>query len=376
MTRDQFLLMLLRAELWGTPVRPFSMQPRSCRELKDAASRQAVTGLLCGALTKSCRLGPQDVADTCATLDDLQRANREADHAVAMLDALLAPHAIRYVVVKGQTLAALYPHPGRRMPGDIDFYVAPSDFDRARRIIARAWSVDSFSADGQEGEDREAMSQHLAFEHDGQLFEMHHTLLSFASARAERRFRRLLDAAPVASVCVGGRDVPVLPEVLSVVYTFLHLYRHLLELGVGLRQFCDFAVLLDHYSRRARPADNEQLRHVLRWLGFEHAFCAAGWLCKDSLGLRVFPFPVSDADKRRARRLLAIVLRRGNMGQHGRRHAVRSGWRYCVEQFAVKFRHAILLFPLSPRECLAVIGREIPLRVGQALRRAVGRRGS
>ena len=38
-------------------------------------------------------------------------------------------------------------------------------------------------------------------------------------------------------------------QLLNVLYTFLHLYHHLVELGVGLRQFSDVAVLLKtHYN--------------------------------------------------------------------------------------------------------------------------------
>lgn len=361
MTKEDFLLMLVRSELWGVPVKAFDMRGAAWRSLMALAEKETVAGLLCESLTRCCRLRKQDAAATYAALGDIGLLNRKADAAVAALATLLGRHGIRYLVVKGQTLAALYPHPRARMAGDIDFYVWPDDFSRARRAIEQAWHV--------EMEDDADGGLHLSFEHEGNYFEMHYRLLCFASRSVQRRFDRLVDGAETVSVTVGGHGVATLEPVMNVVYTFLHLYRHLMELGVGLRQLCDLTLLLDHYRRVRREGDDERLRLTLDALGFRRAFCAVGWLCMDRLGLEWFPLAIPEADKRYADAILSIVFRRGNFGQFGRREAVRSGWRYCFEQLGIKLRHYRLLFPLAPREAGAAVARGIPARVVAAFKR-------
>ena len=78
------------------------------------------------------------VADKWFGLADYQKKQKRLfDAAMAEFASLLAQEHIPYVVFKGLAAGAKYPQPELRTMGDIDFYVPPSDFDRAVDVIER-----------------------------------------------------------------------------------------------------------------------------------------------------------------------------------------------------------------------------------------------
>ncbi len=141
----------------------------------------------------------------------------------------------------------------------------------------------------------------------------------------------------------GGRT---LTPTMHVLYVFVHLYGHLLGLGVGFRQFCDLAVML-HACRE--EIDHDRLHGMLRTLGMERAFRAVGCILTDSLGMprQDLGYELTDSDRRYANRIFAIVKYRGNMGHYNKKSGS-SGWRHNMESAAIKLSHFMKLWPLAP----------------------------
>lgn len=90
---------------------------------------------------------------------------------------------------------------------------------------------------------------------------------------------------------IDNKKIPILSPTLNLAYTFLHLYHHLIELGVALRQFCDIAVLCytaamaEQDQNKERSIDKERLTEILSHLDFQKAFTAIGTILVDDLGL-------------------------------------------------------------------------------------------
>lgn len=363
MTESDFLFMLLRSELWGTPLKGGTIPTRPFQSLSGLAERQTVNGLMCSSLDSNpVKLAKYDAISVYTTLQDTAALNAKVNGQLKCLCQLLQRHHVSFVVVKGQTLARLYRHADRRIPGDIDFYCDATNFERAKAVIRQEWHVD-FEAD-------DDGSQHISFTHDDVLFEMHYSLMSFASRAHQRYFDRLISQCVIAHMPFGDVDVPVLPLRVNVLYTFLHLYHHLVELGVGLRQFCDLAMLCDRLADTGEE-ERQKLKADLTTLGFYRAFLAVGAVLVDKLGLseRRFPFAISGRDRAYEHFILGIVFKRGNFGAYGRKARVRSGWAYYVETAWLKCGHYLRLFPLSPRENVAALFRILPHKVKQAVRR-------
>ena len=82
-----------------------------------------------------------------------------------------------------------------------------------------------------------------------------------------------------------------------------------MELGVGLRQFCDLLVLL---HRHCETIDRVALEKHLRAMGFYRAFCAIGAVLINKLNLPAneFPFTISASDAQYQDAILDIVFYR------------------------------------------------------------------
>ena len=141
-------------------------------------------------------------------------------------------------------------------------------------------------------------------------------------------------------------EVRTLSPTTHALYVFVHLYSHLIGLGVGLRQFCDLAMIL-HACRK--DIDHDRLHEMLRTLGMERAFQAVGCILTDSLGMpsEDLGFIPTDRDRRYARHILDIVKYRGNMGHYNKKNGF-SGWRHNVESAGIKLSHFMKLWPLAP----------------------------
>ena len=366
MKKADTLFLLLKAELWQQSLPPGARLDRGFyRKLMDMAQKQTVDGLLGASLmNQNVRLDKYDLAETMMRTGRIGEKNSLMNKELAELCDLLTRHHIKFFVVKGQTIAAQYPHPENRVSGDIDFYCYPDDFDRCKAIIQDNWQV---SIDMDEEEDE----QHMHFDHNNVTYEMHFCLMKFSSRRNQSRVDEMIAQATLEHIDIEGVSVPVLPRSLNILYTFLHLYHHLIELGVGLRQFCDVAILLHHAAHDEECKD--LLRRQLRKLGFTKAFAAIQAVLFDKLGLsqEAMVLPLSKCAWKYEKRILNIVFKRGNFGKYGRQTAVRSGWKYNLEAFSLKTNHYLSMFPLSPWENAAVLFKSLPAKiVKMALRKS------
>jgi hypothetical protein len=361
MKKADFLFMLLQSELLGKKINSFEMSSELFVSLLATAEKQTVTGLICsGLINNNIKLQKFDAIQTYSTLKSIESQNILLNHELAALSQLLTAHGIKFVVVKGQTIAFKYPNPNSRLPGDIDFYCNPSNFEKARQVIQEAWHV-KFDESELESE------QHIAFSHNQVEYEMHFRLMKFSSSRLQTYFDNLINNDSLQTIEIDNTPIPILSPTVNVIYTFLHLWTHLIELGVGLRQFCDVAILL----HKEEPMSTNDYEEILNHLGYTRAFKAIGGILINKLGLpeSEFPLPLQKKDRKYEKMILDIVFKRGNFGKFGRKKEVRSGFLYYIEALIIKISHYGKFFWLAPKENLAVITKEIPSKILKALKR-------
>ena len=351
---------LLRNALWGEQL-PFESIPHDVFvPLIDLASRQTVCGLVCGALIKNdIRLDREDALKAFVLQKSIAQANNKADAEVINLVNVFDSKGIDYRIFKGQTLSQLYPSPIERQPGDIDFYCNAANYAKAVAVIEHTWNVKV---------GHEESEQHAEFKHNDVLMEMHFRMIKFENGDIQRYWEELLACDEPVTVNVAGTAVVTLSPTLNVLYTFLHLYHHLVELGVGFRQFCDVACLLHHHRN---VIDRAALRRHLHAMSFTHAFAAVGWILVDKLGFPQddFPITITDKDKSYEPHILKIVFTGGNFGQYAKKTRVRSGLSYYVETLLLKASHYRMLYKLSPKEITSSLLKGVPAQIYKAYRR-------
>lgn len=366
-TIDDVLLCVVRHALWQTPLPTGTLSAKRFVNLMTNADKQAVSGLVAASLTEpdSGVVLPKRVAvKLLALINDSVMTNNEIDASLQSLCKLLSEESIPYFVVKGQTVGAFYPQPLLRSAGDIDFYVAPEGWDKAVKLITDKWKPDFHDDD--DGE------QHLAFDYKETLYEMHYNLYRFYNKRNQTVFNDILSynikLQTIEDVPGVAVPVPVLSQPDAILYTFLHLYHHLVELGCGMRQFCDVAMLLNHFD--ASDENVARLKNNLEALGFMRAFRAVGAILVDYFGLPndKFPFTLEKKDREYTGEMLSIVFTGGNFGFYGLEEPLRSNKKYYVKAFRRKLSRYHAFYQLAPVETRAMALHEIPHKVWQAVR--------
>lgn len=341
---DRKLLGLLREALWGTPFDD-SISAAEARQLIAQAEKQTVSGLLIDTLIKkNVRMDQQTVFEAYVRLEQIKRQNQTINAAVTRFARLMDDEKIDYVVVKGQTLAALYPEPLTRMSGDIDFLV--NDYQRTAEVLRTKWGVDL---------PKKLYWKEKAFTYDSVIYELHTYLVDFGSQKHRRHWDEALAASTPTSVQIGGERVSVIEPTLYAAYVFFHLFFHFISSGIGLRHLCDLAVMMHHYRDEI---DKERLETLLQNVGLLKAFRAFGTILVDGLGMPDFPLALRDEDRKWQPRIMKSILFGGNFGRN-KRTAKKFGLRHKAETAWFTLTNGFRYMALSPREMCLMVYRRI-----------------
>ena len=236
----------------------------------------------------------------------LKRLNENAKQLAKLMD----DHGYDYAVVKGQTLAQLYPKPLLRVPGDIDFYVKEADAQKVRGLIEKEWEIQIKDASVDD-------HKHYPFKYNASNYELHYRLANFSYPPHQRYFDHLVDTMPRKDVIIDGTHVKTLQPTLNLFYTFVHMYHHLRKMGVALRQLCDVAVIIRHHNDEI---DRTLLAEILDKTNYRKAFAAFGSIIVEKLGVpeEEFPITISEKDRKWGKKILDDMLRHGNWGKYER----------------------------------------------------------
>lgn len=344
MTTSQWLFTLLREALWGEQQEE-PIPPKSLSSILNEARRQTVSGLVIDQLFKhNVQMPKQMVYESFSWLERIKQQNRKMNGEVAEFAKMMKRTSTRYIIVKGQTLAALYPEPLLRVSGDIDFLV--NNYAEAKIVLEKNWKV---------ALPEFMVEKEISFEHNSALYELHTYLIDFARKRHQNYWEKALAESKSDSIIIDGEQVAVMNPTLSVAYVFIHLFYHFVKEGIGLRHLCDWAVALHYYRHEI---DEQYLKEVLSQIGLKKAYCAFGSILTDYLGLDYFPFEICEKDRRLQKCILHDIFSGGNFGRDNRQ-VKRYGMKYKAETFWLTLKNSYRYFQLAPTEMFFLMHRRI-----------------
>lgn len=314
------LLTLLRAGLWEREVDDIACFPMSDDEwmaLFRLARQQTVTGLVFRGLQTL----PEELLPSPAVLirwtvgvDAIERRNRGMNRTLSALYTELRTRGFDPVLQKGQGVAAYYERPLLRECGDIDLFFR----DRRQSEQAAEW-MHRRGAAVRRMPDGSLFYRWQGFEieHHVRLFDLHNPFLQRDAARLIRDRGSVGMVLPESS----GMTVSVPAPFVNLLLLDLHILKHALGRGIGLRQLCDMARAC---YRLHDGIDPEAMKACCRrwglgrWNPMLHTFLV------DCLGLPAATLPYGELAPS-GEPLLEIVWRGGNFGhyQPGREFA---GW--------------------------------------------------
>ena len=347
-------LALLRCALWrGEPVKVKA----DLHAIIELAGRQKTRVLLNHALRRS-GIEPEQ-ADAAQMKLFLHRTlsahvilNQRTEAVVRMLDTAGVPS----VLLKGQGLSLLYPDSFMRECGDIDLYVGEEQYAKACRLVM------DFSMDAEKRGHEVETDKHLHVRRGYLVVEVHRFCLTLPDRQQNDFFQQLARKGlweNLVPLRFGQVTVQTPAPDFNALYVFLHAWQHFLGGGVGLRQFCDWTLLLHSLAGKL---DTDYLRQALDALNLWRPWQVFGAIAVDHLGLPAEEMPFyNPKESWRGRSVLSMILREGSFGQYRpsrsrrpRNVMLRKAWTL----WALLLR-SCRLFPVFPAQALSSLRRGI-----------------
>lgn len=312
MKNEELLLRLVRAALWGThePLDGQTMRHDRFEQLTQLAIEQAVMGLVSqGLMDSGIRLEKEDALNLYAVQQQIKHQNKVMDEAVVELYKRMKEEGIRIFVFKGQSVGALYPDHSLRQSGDIDFYCHHEDWQKAVDYFRNRVGLHLNDLNSQKD---------VCFHWKGVTYEMHNQITMFCYPGHQKYWKKVVMPEILDhpyTVKVNGEDIPTLAPTYNALFIFVHIFQHLIADGIALRQFCDWARVL---STQHDEINVEVLERHLKGIGLDKAYRGLGAMLTEYLGLEetLFPFVISEHDRKRLPALWQNMQERGNFGRN------------------------------------------------------------
>lgn len=351
MTAEKILFALLRCALWGDELKQ-DLDSADVLAALELAKQQTVVGLLFDSIQRfqssKISIPRKELLKWFSLAEKVRKRNVLVNQELIHLVSCLESNSIDYVVVKGQTLGVCYPKALLRQSGDVDFLIK-DNYVSVRDKISRLLDVEL---------PRIIIEKEAVFKINEVAFELHTDLTLFGSKKNQRFWDELIAESWDDHFCVevDGTAVRTLPPTVNAAYVFIHIFFHFIREEVGLRQFCDWAVLLHTYTK---SINRERLAVILKKLDMLNAYRAFGTILTDELGLpeKEFPFEISDKDRRWKKRLLADIFKSGSFGKLHQQ--AKLSWGYKLETLEFVVRNSFLYYRLAPTEMRLIIPHKI-----------------
>ena len=172
----------------------------------------------------------------------LEKANVRLNDAAIQVSEWFRKKGFRTCILKGQGNALMYPNPYSRTPGDIDIWVEEGN----KRVISFVRSISPHE---------KACYHHIEFpSYKGVEVEVHYRpsfLLCFwHNRKLLKYYERVKEEQFSHRVMLGEQGEIAIPTAeFNLIFQLTHIYAHLMNEGIGLRQLVDYYyVLCDFYK--------------------------------------------------------------------------------------------------------------------------------
>ena len=146
----------------------------------------------------------------------------------------LAARGIRPLITKGLVCRETYPEPDARISSDEDLFVPREDYPRFHETMLEL-GFDSETPDLKNAHEVRYFRNDLMVEGHWELFPQDNTALNALNALSEGFWQRTQAKA------VGGATLLTLDPTDHMTFLLLHLFKHFINSGAGVRQICDVA---------------------------------------------------------------------------------------------------------------------------------------
>lgn len=334
---------------------------REWSELFDIARRQAVTGVLFEAVSRLPKeqWPPKDVIfKWTVTTEQIRKQNEKATAVCGKLTGLLNKDGFDVCILKGQANHVYYDtfrkgSGNLRTCGDVDAWIKPQE--KMRHPVR--YIIEYF--------ERKRLIQSLCHLHaeitpSGNVPIEIHFRPSFLNAPwRDRRFQRLFAGDCLETGAVDDTNITKLRIDYDLIFQMNHIYRHLIDEGVGLRQVLDYYMLLKAYNEKKITSESlmsrEDIRQHIHSCGMRRFSAALMFVLQVVFGMDESEM-LCRPSKSDGKFLLDEIVAAGNFGHYDTRMAsivVRKGkLSYQLQKARRRFMRNIRFLTYYPEEVI------------------------
>ena len=333
---DKFF-QLLRLAIGYSNVFP-KIGKREWSAIYEIAQKQSLLGVVFDGIQKmsdiakikgeSMEMGVDLLMKWMGICRQIEKRNHQLDEAIGKISAMFQKKGFRSCILKGQGNALTYPRPEHRTAGDIDIWLSgkPSEVIRFVHSIspkqkASYHHIDFLAING------------IPVEAHYRPCYLHNPLHNF---RLQKYFRQSAEEQFLHKGRIGDTEVAIPTTRFNVVHQLVHIYNHLFQEGIGLRQIVDYYFVIEKwYMERTESTflstvglqvtDKAALQDELKHLGLWDFAGAMMYVLYEALRLSEDKMIVPK-DVERGKLLLEDILKGGNFGQYDKRYGFGRGF--------------------------------------------------
>lgn len=238
----------------------------------------------------------------------IEKRNHQLDEAIGKISAMFQKKGFRSCILKGQGNALTYHRPEHRTAGDIDIWLS----GKPSEVIRFVHSISPKQKASYHHIDFPAINGIPVEAHYRPCY-LHNPLHNY---RLQKYFRQRTEEQFLHKVRIGDTEVAIPTARFNVIYQLVHIYNHLFQEGIGLRQIIDYylVVMSDELL-----VTRDTLQREMKYLGLWKFAGAVMYVLHKVLGLSKEKM-IAPMDEKRGKMLLAEILNGGNFGQYDERY--------------------------------------------------------
>ena len=315
--------------------------------------KQAAAGIAFNALEKLIKHDQKPPTDLLLEWIGLSEQLISRNHIVNQrckeLEKMFFDNGFRCCVLKGQGTALYYDHPEYRESGDIDLWVTKEG--RQKTDDVRNEVLQFAKSHGYHIGHVDIKHSDIDFFEDVSV-EIHVIPSWMFNPLRNRKLQKFFKGQRVRQFGSHDTEAGFTHSTIDfdLVFSLVHIFRHVFTEGIGLRQLMDYYYILQHTDKQQR----EETLKVLRSLGMS-SFVGGVMYVLQKCFLLDSNLMLCDANERHGKFLLSEILIGGNFGQYDTRYNFQSRDNRLWNGFVTLNRNFRYLFYYPSEVCWAPI---------------------
>lgn len=286
------------------------------QSIYDIATKQSLEGVMMAGIQKLSEIDNSQkppfllLYEWIGMAEQIKYQNKLMDENSAMLTRLLKSWGFESCILKGQGVARLYPKPELRQSGDIDIWVNGSRDDVVR--VLKEHSIDLSYID--------YVNCHAGFFTDTEV-EAHFKPTWMYNPCTDRKVQKWIETKKAAQMSNFDKEVKFsYPTIeFNLVFSLIHIYRHVFQEGIGLRQLMDYYCILTHST----DGERTEALDTLKSFGLEKFAAAVMYIEKKVFDIDE-SYMLCSPNKKEGSFILDEIMRGGNFGHFDDRNSFAS----------------------------------------------------